>query len=227
MANALAASFAIYDVDSGVDPHEIFLAAAALQRQVLEHFSPHWGIFGSVRAVVATSPTPRDTEWVIELRKVPTIEGALGFHDEQPNGTPLLYVFPELCAQDNTSWTSCASHEILEALADPFLRRCTQANTGEIWALEVCDAVEADTYKIDTIEVSNFCLPEWGEPPSNLTGVSFDYLNRCTKPYEIRPGGYGQTYDSAKGGWQQVGQMRSYRKTIHGLGLSRGIRRNS
>lgn len=225
MTALIAPSFVIHEIDSGVSSHEIMTAAVALQRQVLEHFSPHWGVFGSVRAATTGSPV-RAGEWLIELRKVPTIDGALGFHDEQADGTPVMYVFPELCAKEGVSWTSCTSHEILEALADPLLRRCTQANDGTIWALEICDAVEGDSYKINGVEVSNFCLPEWGEPPNNLKGVDFDFLKLCTHPYEIRPNGYGQTYDPTKG-WQQVGQMRTHRLALKSFGLSRGHRRSS
>jgi len=225
MSMMLAPSIVIKEVDSGINSHEILVAAAALQKQVLEHFSPYWGVFGSVRAATAGSPA-RTGEWIIELRKVPTVDGALGFHDEQPDGTPILYVFPELCATDNVSWTSCTSHEILETLADPLLRRCTQADDGTIWALEVCDAVEGDSYIIDGVQVSNFCFPSWSEPPKNLRGVSFDFLKLCTHPYEIRPHGYGQTYDPTSG-WTSVGQMRPYRISIKNLGLSRGTRRNT
>lgn len=225
MPSMMAPSFVIKEVDSGIDTHEILVAAVALQRQVLEHFSPHWGVFGSVRASTPSSPV-REGEWVIELRKVPTSDGALGFHDEQPDGTPIMYVFPELCAREKVAWTSCASHEILESLADPLLRRCIQSDNGTIWALEVCDPVEGDSYLINGISVSNFCFPEWGEPPKNLRGVSFDFLKLCTYPYEIRPHGYGQTFDSVKG-WQQVGQMRSHRFILKSLGLSRGARRSS
>lgn len=225
MAYLMAPSFVIKEIDSGIDSHEILRVAQVLQKQVLEHFSPHWGIFGSVRGYTSSSPV-RLGEWLIELRRVPTIEGALGFHDAQLDGTPIMYVFPELCSREGISWTSCASHEVLEALADPLLRRCTQADDGTIWALEVCDAVEGDSYVINEIAVSNFCLPEWGEPPNNLKGVDFDFLKLCTHPYEIRPHGYGQTYDSVKG-WQQIGQMRAHRLALKSLGLSRGFRRNS
>lgn len=217
-------SFVIRNVDSHIDSADIFKAAPALQRQVLEHFAPVWGVFSSIRV---TDTAPKPGEWVIELRRLPTMDGALGFHDQQLDGTPLLYVFPELCEQNGMSWTSCASHEILETLADPLLRRCVQASDGDIWALEVCDAVERDTYRIDDVEVSDFCYPQWFEPPKNLRGCIFDHLNLCTRPYEIRIGGYGQTYDSVGRIWRQLGQMNMYRSTTKNLGFSRGARRNT
>ena len=78
-----------------------------------------------MRAATAEHP-PAPTEWRLELRKVPTIDGALGFHDTTPTGNPILYVFPELCAQDGMTWSSCASHEIIEARADALLTWCSQ-----------------------------------------------------------------------------------------------------
>jgi len=217
-------SIAIVDVDCGIPLGDIQEIAAALQRQVREDFAPWWG--AGELAVVHGVTISVAGEWRLELRKVPTIEGALGYHDETEDGCPILYVFPELCLEDGSEWSSCASHEILEALADPYLRRLVQLDDGRIAALEACDQVEADTYKIDGVTVSNFNLPTNFEPPKDLEGVTFDYLGLQTKPFEVRPGGYAQVYDAIKG-WTQLGEQRSYRRRVAELGLSRGVRRSS
>lgn len=222
-------SIAIVDVDSGVPIDEIQKVAAALQRQVREHFAPAWGIGDLAIVHGVLSVAPRNVgpdEWRLELRKVPTIDGALGYHDETADGMPLLYVFPELCAQDGTTWSSCASHEILEALADPYLRRLVQLNDGRIAALEACDQVEALSYEIDGVQVSNFNTPANFEPPKNLAGVTFDYLGKQTAPFQVLDGGYAQVLDPTRG-WVQLGTSRSYRRRVAELGLSRGVRRAS
>ena len=219
----LAPSIVIVDVDAHLDHAEVVRAAAALTRQCLEHFALAWGVMASVRAASPNDP-PRPTEWRLELRTVPTMQDALGCHDETDDGIPILYVFPALCVADGTTWTSCASHEILEALADPLLRRCIQADDGSIVDAEVCDRVEADTYKIDGVEVSNFNTPACFEPPKKRDGVDYDYLGLSKHPNEVRPGGYMQKFDP-KAGWVQVGEMRSYRAKLHDLGLSRGAKR--
>lgn len=219
----LAPSIVIVDVDAHIDHAEVVRAAGALTRQCLEHFALAWGVMASVRAATPADP-PRASEWRLELRAVPTVQGALGYHDETDNGIPILYVFPALCVADGTTWTSCASHEILEALADPLLRRCIQADDGWIWDAEVCDRVEADTYTIDGVTVSNFNVPACFEPPKNRIGVTYDYMGLSTRPNEVRAGGYAQKFDSTHG-WLQVGQMRSYRAKLHELGLSRGSKR--
>lgn len=215
-------SIVIANVDTNLPHEEIVRAAAALQRQVIEHFFPIWGVIASVRAL-AIGELARDDEWRLELRKVPTIEGALGFHDTTEAGLPRLFDFPELDEQDGVAWTVTGSHEILEALADPLLRRGTQDNTGTWWALEICDAVERDTYEIDGIPVSNFVTPQWGEPPTRLHGARFDYLGLCSEPWEIRSGGYGEKWNGKA--WQQVGMQRNGRSTVSSLGLSRHSRR--
>lgn len=217
-------SIVIVNIDTHVTHDEIVKAAAALQRQVLEHFYPVWGADATVRAATPQDP-PRDDEWHLELRKVPTIDGALGFHDTTDAGLPRLFDFPELDAQDGVSWTVTASHEILEALADPWLRRGAQDDQGVWWATEVCDPVEQDTYKIDGVLVSNFEYPAWQEPPPKAdANTRYDHMGLCKGPWEVRAGGYAQKYDDKKG-WIQVGLMRAGRATLHTLGLSRGHRR--
>lgn len=219
----LAPSIVIIDIDAGIPLDEREAACLALTRQCLEHFAPAWGS----QATVRTDTSSRPGEWRLELRKVPTIEGALGFHDRQHDGTPVLYVFPELCAQDGSAWTSCASHEILEALADPLLRRLVQAPNGDVYALEVCDAVEGDTYQVAvgtrSITLSNFTLPAYWEPQAGIA-EQYDWLARVTTPYAIEGGGYNQTWTPASG-WKQLGERSAYRQKLAELGLSRGARR--
>jgi len=219
-------SVVIVNVDTHVTHADIVRAAAALQRQVLEHFYPVWGVDATVRAATPQDPA-RDDEWRLELRKVPTIEGALGFHDTTDAGLPCLFTFPELDAQDGVAWTVTASHEILEALADPWLRRGAQDDQGTWWATEVCDPVEQDTYTIDDVLVSNFQYPAWQEPPPKPDGhTRYDHLGLCKGPWEVRAGGYAQKYDPAKG-WVQVGMMRAGRAKLGVMGLSRGHRRTT
>lgn len=224
MTSLLSPSVVLVDVDEHIEPAELARVAKALTRQIAEHFAPAWGLTATVRAATSSTP-PRPLEWQIQLRKVPTIEGALGYHDRTPTGQPIAYVFPELCKQDGSSWSSCASHELTEMLADPGLHRCAELPDGRVACVEVADQVEGDVYKIDGVEVSNFNLPDNFEPPAHATpGTKYDYLGKQTKPFEVRPGGYAQVYDPHKG-WTQLGEMSIYRQKLASLGLSRGARR--
>jgi hypothetical protein len=217
-------SIVIINVDTTVSYEEMVKAAAALQRQVLEHFYPVWGVDATVRVATAADPA-RDDEWHFELREVPTIDGALGFHDTTDTGLPRLFDFPALDAKDGVSWTVTASHEILEALADPWLRRGAQDNAGIWWATEVGDPVEQDIYQIDGVDLSNFIYPAWQEPPPKADATTrYDHLGLCKGPWEVRDGGYAQKFDQQKG-WVQVGMMRSGRQALADMGLSRTARR--
>lgn len=212
----------LIDHTNSIPVADMTACAAALQRQVNEQFglpAPHgWGCQVSVRAGVGSV----GEEWVMGLFVDADQPGALGYHDKTDAGLPLMKVFPLLCAQEKLSWTSCASHELLETLADPELSRAAQDRSGRFWAIEVCDGVEADSYKIDNVTVSNFALPTYFEPPANKK-TKFDWLGLCKKPLETRAGGYNQYFDP-DAGWQQVkpSELSQYRQMVQGR---RGTRR--
>lgn len=196
----------IQDVDTGISNAEIIKVAKALTIQAKEHFSlpppMGYGISCTVRAASKKKP-PQSDEWVMMLLSKPDIEGALGYHDESDVGLPIMKIFPLLDKQDGVSWSSTASHELLETLADPNIAKCAQGVDGKIWAYEVCDGVEGDSYKIGDVEVSNFVLPPYFETPSNWKKLKLDYLGLCKAPLELRPAGYNQYFDATKG-WQAV-----------------------
>lgn len=223
MINRFFPSVALVEVDSGISLDERKKVAHALSVQTTKHFSAVWNTAATVRAMPPGATIPFGE---IEIRLVSklSIEGALGFHDEKDDGTPIAYVSPELCAQYGTSWSSCASHEVLELLADPYLRLCVQMDDG-VWDREVCDRVESEIYKIEDVEVSNFNFPEAFEPPNVLTNVQYDWMGTSTRPNEVRPGGYAQRLDST--GWVQVGEMSPLRSHLAGIGMSRGKRRHT
>ena len=205
---------------SGSEGADLLKLAGVLQRQVQHHFGPFWNV--SCTVGVAAAPGP--TDWMIGLFKDPDQPGALGYHDMTPHGLPLAKVFPLLDKQDGGSLSVTISHELLEMLADPYLSRCVQSPLdGKFWALEVCDAVEDDSYTFDHVELSNFVTPHYFEPPQDLSGIALDYMRLVTKPYEVRPGGYMQWYGA--GGWHQVVHnstaSRAYRKDLMGRGKRR------
>lgn len=187
-------------------PHSLLVAVArALETQATQHFGlpPPIGYgIGAQLRVGDPKKAPAVDEWVLGLFSTPDVAGALGYHDQTAHGLPFMKIFPLLDAQDGVQWSTTASHEVLETLADPNVCRAAQAPDGKFWAYEVCDAVEQDTYLIGKVPMSNFVLPPYFEQPSNLTGMRFDYMGLVNKPLEIRPGGYGQYYTTA--GWHQV-----------------------
>lgn len=212
----MSPSIVLVDYTGTIAPAELARVAAALQRQVVEHFAKAppdgWGIPATVRAVSTTLPV-HPSEWIVGLFAEPDQPGALGYHDETDSGMPLAKVFPLLDKGDGVSWSVTASHEVLELLADPMIGLCFQAPDGRVWAGEVCDAVENDHYTIDGVEVSNFVLPSYFQPPK--AKVPYDFLGKIVSPLEIRPGGYGQVLDPAAG-WTMINNgMRAARVASH------------
>lgn len=196
---------------TGVD---LVAIARALEKQVQQHFAPVYGI--SCTVTVASLPLPG--AWTIGLFTDADQPGALGYHDIV-GGLPLAKVFPLLDAQDGTNLSTTISHELLEMLADPFLRLAVQSVDGRFYAYEACDPCEQEEYEIDGVTVSDFVLPAW-----YVGGDTVDYLGRCTAPLTVNPGGYAQYYDPAIG-WQQVLHAellpRAYRSRLSGRSARR------
>jgi hypothetical protein len=173
----------------------------ALQRQVTLDFRAYWSVDCQLRFLTQGDQLP-DGWWQISVTDNPDQAGALGYHELTSRGTPLGKVFAGLDLQSGASWTVTLSHELLEMLADPWINWCAQGEDGRIYALEVCDAVEADSlgYEIDGVLVSDFITPCWFEPTH---ADRVDFKRRIVKPLELASGGYVSVWD-AGGGWTQI-----------------------
>src|SRR5262249_1467902 len=115
------------------------------------------------------------------------------------DNTPLLKVFARTDLDSGLSWTVTASHEILEAIADPWISSAWQTSDTEFYAIEVGDPVEADElgYTIGGVPVSDFILPAWFGPGLNVP--KYGYAGRLSGPLEVAPGGYVSIFVSGEG----------------------------
>jgi hypothetical protein len=163
-------SLVVVDVDAGTSLEERTAYASAQQQQVAVDLAPAWRLEPIPVRVATPQAPPLAGEVQIRLMNQPTLAGALGYHDQLPDGTPIAYVFVGLARQCGARWESVASHEVCELLVDPYLRRCVQASDG-FWDCEVADRVESDSYPILGVPMSNFNTPACFEPPADLTGV--------------------------------------------------------
>jgi hypothetical protein len=72
-------------------------------------------------------------------------------------------------------------------VGDPYVNWWADTNmVGEQECLELCDRVQADSYEIEGVSVSNFLGPRAfrkGDGP-------YDLMRLLTDPWEIRSGGY-------------------------------------
>ncbi len=202
---------AIINHSTAVSDKQVASAVGAFQKQVTADFAPVWGLNADITVVHSGRQVPPNAWQLLVLDDADQAD-ALGYHDVTPLGLPLMKVFASTANQDGVSWTSVASHEILEALADPYIDSTvfieTDAHNGRLWPMEICDPVEGDLYTIGNVEVSNFVTPHWftPDPPA---GAVFDHLKLTNQPFEIRPNGYMQYYDVSNGsGWQQINEDR-------------------
>jgi len=208
---------AITNASTCLTDAQVEAAIPALQRQVSQDFKSYWDMDCSLTFLPKDQPLYGGW-WQIVLTDNPDQAGALGYHELTSQGTPLGKIFAGLDMQSGSSWTLTLSHELLEMLGDPWINWCAQGSDGKVYALEVCDAVEADQlgYEIDGVLVSDFITPSWFEPTE---ADRVDFKRRISKPLELARGGYISVLDPSRG-WTQI--------TARGVGgppIPRGSRR--
>src|SRR5215813_7175064 len=93
-------------------------------------------------------------------------QGVLGFHTEDQGGKlwGVVAAKPELDNGANVrtgdwSVSSVLSHEVLEMFVDPNCNLWANDGNGSAYSMEVCDPVEAPTYTVSGVSVSNFVTP--------------------------------------------------------------------
>jgi hypothetical protein len=196
---------AVINESTLVSDQEVATAVPALQTQVDRDFSPVWHT-GAVLSLVPRGSQPPPGQWWVVVTDDADQAGALGYHDLTSEGLPIAKVFARTSAGAGLPWTSVASHELLEMLADPDIDLTVfdqdGATTGTLYAYEVADPVEAQGYQIDGIAVSDFVTPRWFMP--GVPGGAVDFMGAASSALEILPGGYVGVFDVTAGsGWQQ------------------------
>jgi hypothetical protein len=123
-------------------------------------------------------------------------QGVLGLHTEAQTAQMwgVVAAQPELdnggkATTGDWSVSSTLSHEVLETFIDPNCNLWANDGQGSVYSLEVCDPVEAPTYTVSGVSVSNFVTPSWYDP-SPPAGAQFDKLGQLTAGFSILPGGY-------------------------------------
>ncbi|MGA7906136.1 MAG: hypothetical protein WCA16_01925 [Candidatus Sulfotelmatobacter sp.] len=188
---------------------EVTPVIVALQKQVTNDFRPSWGTDAELTMVPKNTQPPSGNWWLVILDDSDQA-GALGYHDLTSEGLPISKVFAASDLKAGTSWTVTASHELLEMLADPNINLNVfvqnENTTGILYAYEVCDACEDDSfgYQIDNVLVSDFVYPAWFESFRAEGSMHFDRMNKIQNPLQLLAGGYIGIFDVTSGsGWQQ------------------------
>jgi len=190
----------------------------AINRQIAEDFRPYWHIGAELRLEGRSGDRP-STQALADMRGDAVLylwdkvgkDDPMGYHDTNHRGIPYGFVFTEIADEMEEDWSVTLSHEALELIGDPevnLLVAGSHPNPAEKgrtvfhW-YEMCDAVQAETYKIDDVEVSNFVLPLYFTGGEEKGGRN-DFLGRrhngqTLRSFGVNPGGYVGFFDPVKG----------------------------
>jgi hypothetical protein len=158
-------------------------------------------------------------------------QGVLGFHTEDQGGKlwGVVAAKPELdnggkSTTGDWSVSSVLSHEVLEMYIDPNCNLWANDGKGSAYSFEVCDPVEAPTYVVNGVSVSNFVTPSWFDPLAAAT-AQFDKLGQLKAAFSMVKGGY-VVYESAGKEHQKFGdEFPGWRKDMKSGPMARTRRR--
>ncbi len=182
-------------------------AIRSINRQIKEDFEPYWSLGATLRleGKAGAKPKPQQPadmrgDAILYLWDKANVAGALGYHDRNNAGIPFGFVFTEISEKLEENWTVTLSHEALELIADPEVNLLVagphpaNSKLDVFHWYEMCDAVQAETYEIDRVEVSNFVLPLYFTGGEELGGRN-DFLGRShngktLRSFGVNPAGY-------------------------------------
>jgi len=190
----------------GVDFDDLI---AAMQEYVDKFVAPIW----ATPAKLIKSTGFVKGAWAMVFLDDADQPGALAYHDLTPDGLPQSKVFVKTTLNDHQLVSVSASHELVEMLVDPAINMMsTGPDSKTIYAYESADPVEALTFPVNGIAMSDFIFPAYFEDFHKPGSVQFDYLKKVTKPFQILPGGYQIIFKNGK--WSQVFGSEAKRKSF-------------
>jgi hypothetical protein len=222
-----------------VPPAKVLTAIAeALTIQVERDFVPAWGVNAARFTVGGRGDKLHFFDSAHQA-------GDYGWHIVDGHGLPYAHVFADPSISAGSDWITgpdaisvTASHEALEMLADPAANEYSFNGARLMWAREVCDAVQANTYRIDAsgfrVPVSNFVLPAFFNPWAD---GPYDHLGVLRDPFSLAAGGYAileratptrerdahrfdVTFDDAVPAWQRRQKREGWGRTYWRLALN-------
>lgn len=201
---------AVINESTMVTNDQVATMCASMQVQLDLHVLPAWNMKSATIKFYADKTQVPGYAWVVNMLDNSTQAGALGYHsldnDEvdafifaQPvlsNGGTVMIFDPTNPNQYTVSAT--LSHEVCEMVGDRFANGFSQGPQiaqGNLYAQELCDPVENDSYDIMingvNVAVSNFVFPSWFNSEAKVPqNMPFDYLGKLAAPYTMDAGGY-------------------------------------
>jgi hypothetical protein len=178
---------------------ELGALIAAMQLYVNQHVAPVWG---APAKLVKSTGFIKDA-WAVVFLDNADQPGALAYHDLTPEGLPLSKVFVRTTINNGDLVSVSASHELVEMLVDPAINMMTTGpDPKATYAYESADPVEALTFNVNDIPMSDFVYPAYFEIFHKPGSVKFDHLDKVNKPFQILSGGYQIVFKNGK--WTQI-----------------------
>jgi hypothetical protein len=173
----------------GVTSSHLLQIAHAVTIQLNRDVSPHWGGTHLLRVSDASEIMPGEVPIAI-LDELPDAPGAVAYHDVQGNGVAAVFASLAMCNSILTGGDSLSvaiSHECIESIGNPAVNMWVDDSLGNEWCHELCDAVEAVTYSVNGVDVSDFVLPSFWDRGAK---GPYSHQGAATLPYVTAPGGY-------------------------------------
>jgi len=172
---------------------------AAMQVFVDRYVAPVW----ATPAKLVKSKGYLKGAWAMVFLDNADAPGALAYHDLTPDGLPQSKVFVKTTLDNHDLVSVSASHELVEMLVDPAINLMTTGpDPKAVYAYESADPVEALSFPVNGIPMSDFVYPSYFEDFHKPGSVVFDHLKKVRKPFQVLAGGYQIVFKSGK--WTQV-----------------------
>ncbi len=172
---------------------------AAMQVFVDKQVAPVWG----TPAKLMKSTGYVKGAWAMVFLDDADQPGALAYHDLTPDGLPQAKVFVKTTLQNNDLVSVSASHELVEMLVDPAINLMTTGPDPKIiYAYESADPVEALSFPVQGIRMTDFVYPAYFEDFHKPGSVRFDHLRKVNRPFQVLAGGYQIIFKNNK--WSEV-----------------------
>lgn len=192
---------------SKISPAVLNHIAEAVQDQVNQEFAAEWGSKTTIR--VGTENDIRPDEWAYGfVASLPGAPGDSAYHDINKKGVPFALCAVKTCGSllGPNGLSVDVSHEILETAGDEGANQFANDNKGLMHAVEMCDAVEMQTYakkcKDGTVvQVSNWLLRSWFSPGAP---GPYDYMTSAKIAGAISPPGPLETAPGKGGNYQLI-----------------------
>jgi hypothetical protein len=182
---------------------------AAMQMFIDEHVAPVWG----TPAKLVKSTGFVKGAWAMVFLDDADAPGALAYHDLTPDGLPEAKVFVKTTLKNNDLVSVSASHELVEMLVDPAINMMTTGPDPELmYAYESADPVEALSFPVKGIQMTDFVFPAYFEAFHKPGSVQFDYMKKVREPFQILSGGYQIIFKNGK--WKQIYGSKAKKKAF-------------